>query len=233
MTGPDAALPVSAYADAAQAAFAGRARLTQVRLPQSPGDPVVAVGQMPGRAADGLPRTLNAWIDPPTGKVLATAEIARTFSMVVHQLHGTLMVPGVGRQAVGWLGWAMFVSSATGLWLWQPRHAGFVKGLRWRRGASSLFNLHHMLGFWICLPLAALSLTGVYLAFPQASHALFVLPAPAGRPAGAPAGAPLASTVTGLQAAVAAALAEKPGARRSFSLNTPTAGEAPAWRIQL
>jgi uncharacterized iron-regulated membrane protein len=39
-------------------------------------------------------------------------------------------------------------------------------------------NLHHMVGFWISLPLLFLSLTGIYIAFPAQSHALFGLPAP-------------------------------------------------------
>ena len=81
VSGPDASLPVTAYADAAQQAFAGRAALTQLRLPQERGDPVVAVGRLdvPG-GRGGRPRTQNVWIDPPTGKVLAAGEIAKTFT---------------------------------------------------------------------------------------------------------------------------------------------------------
>src|SRR5207237_1127937 len=114
---------------------------------------------------------------------------------------------------VGWLGWAMFVSSATGLWLWWPRHGGFLKGLRWRRGASTLFNLHHLVGFWICIPLAVLSLTGVYISFPQTSRALLGLPPPPPRAAGpgrfAP---PIPRPNLTLAQAVTAAQAEAPGA---------------------
>ncbi|MDB5450291.1 MAG: PepSY protein, partial [Phenylobacterium sp.] len=174
VSGPEARLPAADYAAAAEAAFRGRADLTQVRLPQKAGDPVVAVGRIKGPPGPGgRPRTLNVWIDPPTGKVLATGEIAATLSNILHRVHGTLLIPEIGRKVVGWLGWAMFISSATGLWLWWPRHAGVLKGLRWRRGASTLFNLHHLVGFLICLPLAVLSLTGVYISFPQTSRALF------------------------------------------------------------
>jgi len=220
VSGPEASQPVTAYAAAADRAFAGQAVLTQIRLPQKPGDPVVAVGRInapPGPG--GRPRTFNVWIDPPTAKVLASAEIAKTFTMVTHQLHGSLLMPGAGRKVVGWLGWAMLVSSATGLWLWWPRHGGFLKGLRWHRGASTLFNLHHLIGFWLCLPLAVLSLTGVYISFPQTTHALFGVPAPANpgggqRPAAndprfAP---PLAAPNLTVQQAVGAATAAAPGA---------------------
>jgi uncharacterized iron-regulated membrane protein len=43
VTGARVAEPIKAYADAAQAAFGTRVILTQVRLPQKAGDPVVAV----------------------------------------------------------------------------------------------------------------------------------------------------------------------------------------------
>jgi uncharacterized iron-regulated membrane protein len=164
------------------------------------------------------------------------AEIAKGATMTMHRLHGSLLIPGVGRKVVGWLGWAMFLSAATGLWLWWPR-AGFLKGLRWRRGASQLFNLHHTVGFWLCLPLAALSLTGVYISFPQTARTLFGVAEAAPRPTGpgradprfAP---PLAQPQTTAESAVAAALAAVPGARVT-TLNTPTVGDRPAWRIEL
>ncbi len=193
---------------------------------------MVAVGRIPGETPkDGRPRSLNAWIDPPTDRVLATGEVAKTFTQILHRAHGSLLIPEVGRKIVGWLGWAMFVSSATGLWLWWPRHGGVLKGLRWRRGASTLFNLHHTVGFWVCIPLAVLSLTGVYISFPQTSRALFGLPAQPARPSGAARFAPPLETprLTWAQAATAAS-AEEPGAT-VVELNAPTVGKAPAWRV--
>ena len=49
----------------------GQAVLTQIRLPQKPGDPVVAVGRInapPGPG--GRARTFNVWIDPPTADTM-------------------------------------------------------------------------------------------------------------------------------------------------------------------
>ena len=233
VSGPTASQPLESYAAAARQAFAGEATLTQIRLPQTPGDPVVAVGRIDGPVPPGgRPRTLNAWIDPSTGKVLATGEIAKTGTQVMHRLHGSLLIPDIGRKVVGWLGWAMFVSSATGLWLWWPRHGGFLKALRWRRGASQLFNLHHMVGFWICLPLAVLSLTGVYISFPQTSHALVGAPPPPNRAAGPNRNAPpLPEPRLSAAEAVAIAQAQAAGAPLT-SLSTPTRGKDPAWRIE-
>lgn len=230
-------LPVEAYAAAAQGAFGARALLNQIRLPERTGDPVVATGRISGPAGPGgRPRTLNAWIDPASGRVLDVAEVARGFSMTMHRLHGSLLIPGVGRKVVGWLGWAMFVSCATGLWLWWPRHGGFLKGLRWRRGASQLFNLHHMLGFWICLPLAALSLTGVVLSFPQTAERLAGA-RPSARQADGPpfqrgrTAGPLPRPATSLGEALAAAEAVRPGGEVA-SVDWPQIGDRPAWRIE-
>jgi uncharacterized iron-regulated membrane protein len=230
VSGPGEA-PMAVHVRAAQAAFAGRATLTQVRAPARAGDPVVAAARLPGPpGAGGRPRTLNAWIDPPTGRVLATAEPAAGLTMVLHRFHGSLLVPDVGRKIVGWLGWALFASCATGLWLWWPRFGGALAALRWRRGASQLFNLHHAVGFWICLPLAALALTGVFIAFPQTSLRLFDEIAPAPRPRlSAP---PLAAPALTADQAVAAAVAGRPGARVAV-LNWPQAGRRPSWKVEL
>ena len=232
VSGPVVSRPVETYAKAAQAAFGERAQLTQVRLPQKTGDPVVAVGRMPGEPGPGArPRSLNAWIDPPTARLLDTAEVAKGFSMVMHRVHGSLLIPDNGRKVVGWLGWAMFVSSATGLWLWWPRNGGFLKGLRWRRGASTLFNLHHMVGFWICVPLAVLSLTGVYISFPQTSRELFGLPTQPPRPTGPGRFAPPIMPQLTISQAIAAAQASVPGTVVEVSL--PIQGKEPVWRIGL
>lgn len=231
------ALPPEAYAQSAAEAFTGRAQLSQIRLPERPEDPVVAVGRIPGPPGPGgRPRTLNAWIDPASGRVLDTAELARGFTMTVHRLHGSLLIPGVGRKIVGWLGWAMFVSCATGLWLWWPRHGGLLKALRWRRGASQLFNLHHMVGFWICLPLALLSITGVIIAFPQTAERLAGA-APSAAPDARALGdrqrqaAPLAQPATPLATALQAARLARPDAAVR-SVTWPQAGPRPAWRIE-
>jgi uncharacterized iron-regulated membrane protein len=85
---------------------------------------------------------------------------------VLHNLHGNLLVPGVGRQVVGWLGVAMLLSALSGLWLWWPATGRWTRGLRWKRARNFDTNLHHQMGFWIAIPLTMLSFTGVWIAFP-------------------------------------------------------------------
>ena len=61
----------------------------------------------------------------------------------------------------------MLLSSLTGLWLWWPLKGSVRRGLHWKRRPDLNSNLHFQAGFWISLPLAVLSLTGVWISFPE------------------------------------------------------------------
>jgi uncharacterized iron-regulated membrane protein len=238
----DTTLPASAYLDAARKAFGDRAAVTQLRVPEEPGAPVIAGGRLksPAPAPGRRPQSLTAWIDPATARVLGVANTRNETINIMHRLHGSLLIstPGLGRKIVGWLGWAMSLSCITGLWLWWPRNNRVVKGLRWRRSPSTFNNLHHMFGFWILVPLLLVSLTGVYISFPETSRRVFGVadasaqdarPGAARGPNTAP---PLTAPSLPIDMAVAAALAERPGGVLA-SVSLPTGGERPSWRIQL
>jgi uncharacterized iron-regulated membrane protein len=236
----------SAYLSAAQAAFGDRALTANLRLPEKPGDPVIVTG--PIRRSDAAspsgggaqrppPRrqpTLTAWIDPGTARVLDVADTSREFRQWIHRIHGSLLIPEVGRKVVGWLGWALFASCATGLWLWWPRGA-FAKGFRWKRTPDTLLNLHYLTGFWVALPLGVLALTGVFISFPQTTRAVLsnVAPVSAQQPRG-PGGGGTSATRPAIspEAAARSALALAPGGElRSLSL--PTSGREALWRAQI
>jgi uncharacterized iron-regulated membrane protein len=89
-------------------------------------------------------------------------------------------------------------------------------------------------GFWVCIPLAVLSLTGVYISFPQTSRALFGVAQPAPRGGAGPGrfAPPIPEPKLSLPQALAAAQAAAPGGA-VVSINVPTRGKAPAWRIDL
>jgi uncharacterized iron-regulated membrane protein len=182
---------------------------------------------------------LMAWIDPGTGHVLGTADPRGGWLGVVHRLHGNLLLTQNGRPLVGWLGVAMLTMSLTGLWVWWPR-GPILRGLRWSRSTSTMSNLHHTVGFWIAIPLAILSATGVYIAFPKTVQMLTGAGQPAARAQG-PRGdnafaPPTASPRMPADAAVDAARAADPSLAqaRLVSLTLPTtAGRKPVWRVQL
>jgi uncharacterized iron-regulated membrane protein len=217
-SGP-AVLPPGAYVEAAREAFAGHAQPAQLRLPQGPQGGAVTV--QGGR--------LTAWLDPASGKVLDVGAPREELRGVVHQLHGNLFMAQPGRKLVGWLGLFMFASCVTGLIIWWPRGA-LLEGLAWRRSPTAWSNLHHLAGFWICVPLALLSLTGAAIAFPDLVRIVSGVPAPTHGPR--PGDTVLAAPHLTVDAAVAAALAEAgPGKVQQVVL--PASGSHPAWRIQL
>lgn len=172
ITGEQAVLEPAAYADAAKAALAPGERLVSLRFAE--GEPVMAAAAQapkPGKGGGRPVRTL-IWLDPATANVLDKAGSNEGLVRVMHNIHGSLMVPGVGRQIVGWIGVAMLLSSISGLWLWWPTVGSWLRGLRWRRHRNFDTNLHHQAGFWIALPLFVLSLTGAWISFPAFFGAL-------------------------------------------------------------
>jgi uncharacterized iron-regulated membrane protein len=226
-------LAPGAYIAAAAQAFGDRAAPSQLRMGEHPGAPVTVTGQAPGPAAPGQrPASLTAWIDPATGRVLEVGNPRQELRGMIHQLHGNLFMAQPGRLVVGWFGLAMLISCVTGLIIWWPRNNAVLKGLRWTRSSSGFSNLHHMVGFWVCLPLAALSFSGAYIAWPQAMRSLTGQTPALARPQNRD-GAPLAQPQLSPDQAVAAALAAAGGGARLASVTLPSEGDKPAWRVQL
>jgi len=173
VSGPRPSLKPSDYLAKAEAAVtddATKPRAAALHYPES-GRPVRVVMRAQPREAGARPRLLAAYIDPPTGKVLDVVDFRASLFGFLHVFHENLTIPEhSGRQIVGWAGVGMLILSLTGIWLWWPRGGNFLRGLRWRRSPLFTFNLHHLLGFWISLPLAVVSATGIYLSFPQTAR---------------------------------------------------------------
>ncbi|HEX4695490.1 PepSY-associated TM helix domain-containing protein [Sphingomonas sp.] len=202
-------------AASAQAAIGPGDRLATLKMPTEPGDPAVAASGAKPTSVQGPSPRANVYLDPATGRVLDVSNSRSGLIMVVHQLHGTLLVPVWGRSIIGWIGVAMLVSCFTGIRLWWPAVGSWVRGLRWRRHRNLDTNLHHLFGFWIAVPLFVLSLTGAWISFPSFFGPLV---RENGRAMGFSAeraalnkAQPLAATATSLAVAQARALAVIPG----------------------
>ena len=230
VTGPLALTP-AAYAERAAAALQSGERIATITLPEGEGPVLVSAARPPVPGATGRPVRTNLWLNPSDGRVLDRAASNEGAVRVLHVLHGSLMVPGVGRQIVGWVGVAMLLSCVSGIWLWWPTVGKWTRGLRWRRQNSTNANLHHQLGFWILIPLAMLSFTGVWISFP-AVFSQFEASAPKGGGGGDRARAmraqPLEAPALSPDAAVAAAGAHATGPLRSLAWPTD---QAPEWRV--
>ncbi|HEV2818394.1 MAG TPA: PepSY-associated TM helix domain-containing protein [Allosphingosinicella sp.] len=213
----EAALGPAAYAAAAQAALGPGERIASIRYPEHGRGPVVVAAVRPGK---GRPVRTNVWLDPGSARLLDAASADAGTVRFLHVLHGSLAMPGWGRTIVGWVGLFMFVSCLTGLWLWWPLTGSLRRGWRWKRQNSANANLHHLVGFWVLLPLAMLSFTGAWISFPG----LFGGPE---RPRAAPA-SPLAETAMTADSALALARAGAGGAPRTIGWPTD---RSPTWRI--
>ncbi|WP_010214970.1 PepSY-associated TM helix domain-containing protein [Sphingomonas sp. PAMC 26621] len=200
-------------------------RIASLALPEREGPVQVTAITPPDPARRGPPLRTTVYLDPPTAKILAVGSSASGVLRVLHNLHGNLLVPGVGRQIVGWIGVAMLLSSVSGLWLWWPTVGRWARGLRWRRHRNTDTNLHHLFGFWIALPLFVLSLTGVWIAFPLVFNG-----GGGGRGPGGGGGRPVAleRPALSLEAVLARAGAVEPG--RIVRIEWPT-DRKPAWQV--
>ena len=157
-------LTPSQYQSAAAARAGSANLLASLRYDEEGDGPIAATYTSPSR--DGPPQRMNVWLDPGNGQVLDGAGANGGLIRIFHNLHGSLMVPGWGRTIVGWVGLFMFISCLTGIWLWWPIGGSFRRGFRWKRQNSTNANIHHLVGFWILLPLAMLSFTGLWISFP-------------------------------------------------------------------
>lgn len=216
-----AALPPSTYVEnAARLAEPGE-RVSQIKMPVEVGAvQVTLMKPLP----DGVRKSrATVWLDPKTAEPIERAGSREGVLNVLHVLHGSLMVPGMGRKVVGWVGVAMLLSSLTGLWLWWPLKGSVGRGLRWNRRPDLNSNLHFQAGFWISLPLAVLSATGVWISFPTVFS---------GVPGGPPGAGPLALERTNLtpEQASVGAQALVPGSAASISWPTDAKSE---WTVTI
>lgn len=241
--GDSALVRPSQLLNAAQQAAGDGFAIASVRFPDAVGQPAVAIARAKGPPVEGRPpQSRRIYLDPSNARVLDIENPRAGLFGVLHQLHGSLLIPDVGRKVVGWIGWGMLMSSLTGIWLWWPRSA-FWKGFAWRRGPIFSLNLHHLLGFWIAVPLAVLSATGVYISFPQSARALTLWvtheqtpPQQRGEGAGQQrGGAQLIRTHLTIDEAAEIARTSAPRARlAALTLPTrPRSDAAPAWRAEL
>jgi uncharacterized iron-regulated membrane protein len=235
VTTSEARLSPAAYAAAAQSALGPGEQVATIRYPEHGEGPVVVSATRPPQPGAGRPVRTNVWLDPGTGRVLDSGSSGGGLVQIFHVLHGSLMVPGWGRTAVGWVGIFMFLSCLTGIWLWWPVTGSVRRGFRWKRQNSTNANLHHQLGFWIMVPLAMLSFTGFWISFPSVFSAFEASqPRGKGNAGGPPDRAramrarPLAETRLTADSALAAAQPHATGP--VISVTWPT-DQSPEWKI--
>lgn len=138
--------------------------------------PVVLVHQRRG------PVVWRTSVDPVSGKILGRRDQTHAILPTLYRLHQELLLkPYWGEELVGLSGIALALSCLSGLWLWWPKPQRFWKSVTMRRGQSwyrSVWDLHSALGFWSCLVMLVVAISGAALSFPKASAALLGIVAP-------------------------------------------------------
>lgn len=218
--------PPSVMLASAVAALPSGFEPVAIRFAESASRPAIVTAREARQGeARGRPKLLMAYIDPATGRALAVTDFRDGMFGFLHRFHENLTIPEYsGRAVVGWTGVAMLILSLSGIYLWWPRNIGFRRALRYRRGPAASFNLHNLAGFWISIPLAVVSATGIYLGFPQQGRDLIASVAPMTPPQRGGFNAPLLpSPQLGPDKALKLALDGAPGAT-AIALFSVTAG---------
>ncbi|CAD6877223.1 hypothetical protein [Methylomonas albis] len=89
---------------------------------------------------------------------------------VILRLHYSLALGSLGMNAVGFIGLGLLFSLLSGLILWWPLSGKYRKALTIKRNASAErrnFDLHKTFGFYSAIILLFLTLSGVFLIFPD------------------------------------------------------------------
>ncbi len=223
-----ALLAPTAYTEGANKLLKPGERIASVSFPDQEGSVQVTISKPSD--GGGRPQRSWIWLDPGTADPIDRAGTNEGPIRVLHSLHGSLMVPGAGRQIVGWIGVAMLLSSLTGIWLWWPLKGKVVRGFKWSRRPDLNSNIHHLGGFWIAVPLAVLSFTGVWISFPTV-FGQFSAGSPGAGPGGpAVTALPLMLPRQSVDQAAAAAQALTPG--RVTNIVWPTDRKA-EWTVTL
>jgi uncharacterized iron-regulated membrane protein len=118
-------------------------------------------------------RPVRVYVDPVSLDVLGTKEVlprGQALGFLIN-IHSFLMMRSyIGVKVVGALGVAMIVMGISGLVLWWPKKGQWRRAFLVRRGARGLsfyLDLHHAAGIWTIAVLLLMSVSGVYLCFPQ------------------------------------------------------------------
>jgi uncharacterized iron-regulated membrane protein len=171
--------PVVEIIDAARTAAPAGFVAVFYRAPTEPSAPAI-VRLVPSGRAGPPSESRQIRVDPVTLAVQLGAAEGDLLRQVL-ALHANLLMPGgTGRQIVGWLGIVMVALGISGLVNWWPRHWRGAFGVR--TGATGIRlhrELHGAVGIWSLLVFMIVSVSGVYLAFPQTVQAVVasVLPA--------------------------------------------------------
>ncbi|WP_292008666.1 PepSY-associated TM helix domain-containing protein [Chryseobacterium sp.] len=121
----------------------------------------------------------SVYFDPYTGKELGPPDTgSNQFFEVVLDIHRNLMMGNFGRQIVGVSILMFCFLLVSGFILWLPKKLKFLKqglSIKWNAKFQRFnYDLHNTLGFYTCLMLFFIALTGLYVTYPWVKNAIVV-----------------------------------------------------------
>jgi uncharacterized iron-regulated membrane protein len=124
---------------------------------------------------DGM---LFVYLNPYTGKILHTENLARNFFVIVENIHLYLLLPAkVGSLVVGISVIIFIVMMITGIVLWWPKRKSDRKrsfNIKWNgRWRRVNYDLHNVLGFYATSVAVILALTGLSMVFESVRDGIY------------------------------------------------------------
>ncbi len=163
----DPALIEARHVDSAIAGLAEYGPVTAALIGE-PGYPMMfgtaPVG--PPNMGLGPPTRMAAYVDPVSGEMLDTKRSTGDFMWFMHAIHGHLLLSGVGRPVVGFMGLFLIVSAVTGLVIWWPGRRKILAALKWRKWEGKMLNIHRQSGVLLSVVLIVEAFTGAWISFP-------------------------------------------------------------------
>ena len=201
-------LVASRYVDIAYRRLRPGERIAALTLAQGSSPVVVTLD----RRSDRAQRLL--FLDPPTGRVLASAWRDGGVIGAARRVHDGLFLSGLGRWIIGLGGVGLMLASLTGPWA-QARRERSTKPAKRARQESRWTIMHRRVGLWSAIPVLAMTATGLWL-----------LPSPAATTA--PAAPPVNRPALPVDRVVASASRWTHGKLRSIAWPTE---RSPDWTV--
>lgn len=112
---------------------------------------------------------LEVILDPVSLQIFETNDPKNNFFRMVKKFHEDLFIEGrIGKNIVGIYGIVMFFMCISGLVIWWPKAGMLKRAITFKffdSGKKFLRDFHGAIGFWMAIPLAISSFTGIYLIY--------------------------------------------------------------------
>ncbi|KAA1165828.1 PepSY-associated TM helix domain-containing protein [Pseudoalteromonas fuliginea] len=121
--------------------------------------------------------TLMIWLSNDKYKVIRKDYWGDYFVTWLYNLHFSLLTGSTGIIIVGYIGIATLTLLISGLLAWWPKKGQWIKSLKFKRRSSKiglLYDWHKLIGLSLCIPLLALTITGIMLAIPKQTDPILI-----------------------------------------------------------